>query len=63
MGLSRVAARRRRAALWCQDPLRRLGTDHIDLGALQITLDGAALARLDEIFPGPGGAAPEAYAW
>ena len=23
----------------------------------------AALDRLDEIFPGPGGAAPNAYAW
>jgi NDP-hexose 2,3-enoyl reductase len=33
------------------------------LRALEITLDDAALARLDEIFPGPGGAAPEAYAW
>jgi hypothetical protein len=28
------------------------------LGALEITLDAAALGRLDEIFPGPGGAAP-----
>ncbi|MGJ6981087.1 aldo/keto reductase [Aestuariimicrobium soli] len=31
--------------------------------ALDISLDEAALARLDEIFPGPGGPAPEAYAW
>ena len=31
--------------------------------ALGVRLDDAALARLDEIFPGPGGAAPEAYAW
>ena len=31
--------------------------------ALDITLDDKALARLDEIFPGPGGPAPEAYAW
>jgi aryl-alcohol dehydrogenase-like predicted oxidoreductase len=39
--------------------------DQLDgaLRALEITLDDAALARLDEIFPGPGGAAPEAYAW
>jgi aryl-alcohol dehydrogenase-like predicted oxidoreductase len=39
--------------------------DHLDgaLRALDITLDAQALARLDEIFPGPGGAAPEAYAW
>jgi NDP-hexose 2,3-enoyl reductase len=33
------------------------------LRALDIELDDAALARLDEIFPGPGGPAPEAYAW
>ena len=33
------------------------------LRALEITLDEAALARLDEIWPGPGGTAPEAYAW
>jgi aryl-alcohol dehydrogenase-like predicted oxidoreductase len=31
--------------------------------ALDIRLDDAALARLDEIWPGPGGEAPEAYAW
>jgi aryl-alcohol dehydrogenase-like predicted oxidoreductase len=31
--------------------------------ALELSLDADALARLDEIFPGPGGAAPEAYAW
>ncbi len=33
------------------------------LRALEIKLDEAALKRLDEIWPGPGGAAPEAYAW
>jgi aryl-alcohol dehydrogenase-like predicted oxidoreductase len=33
------------------------------LRATEIELDEAALARLDEIFPGPGGPAPEAYAW
>lgn len=33
------------------------------LKALDITLDEAALARIDEMFPGPGGTAPEAYAW
>jgi len=33
------------------------------LGALEVTLGQAELARLDEIWPGPGGAAPEAYAW
>ena len=39
--------------------------DQLDGGlrALDITLDEAALARIDEIFPGPGGTAPEAYAW
>ncbi|NUO50752.1 MAG: aldo/keto reductase [Polyangiaceae bacterium] len=31
--------------------------------ALEIKLDTAQLAKLDEIFPGPGGPAPEAYAW
>ena len=33
------------------------------LRALEIKLDEAALKRLDEIFPGPGGEAPEAFAW
>ena len=33
------------------------------LRALEIQLDEATLQRLDEIFPGPGGTAPEAYAW
>ncbi len=39
--------------------------EHLDgsLRALQIDLDDTALKRLDEIFPGPGGPAPEAYAW
>jgi aryl-alcohol dehydrogenase-like predicted oxidoreductase len=31
--------------------------------ALELDLDADLLGRLDEIFPGPGGAAPEAYAW
>ncbi len=31
--------------------------------AREITLSENILQRLDEIFPGPGGAAPEAYAW
>jgi aryl-alcohol dehydrogenase-like predicted oxidoreductase len=31
--------------------------------ATEITLDDAVLAQLDEIFPGPGGEAPKAYAW
>ncbi len=33
------------------------------LGALDVHLDTDVLAQLDEIFPGPGGPAPEAYAW
>jgi NDP-hexose 2,3-enoyl reductase len=33
------------------------------LRGLEVTLDEKVLRRLDEIFPGPGGAAPEAYAW
>ena len=33
------------------------------LRALEIQLSADQLARLDEIWPGPGGAAPEAYAW
>jgi aryl-alcohol dehydrogenase-like predicted oxidoreductase len=33
------------------------------LAALELRLDAATLARLDEIWPGPGGEAPEAYAW
>ncbi len=31
--------------------------------ALDIKLDAGVLSKLDEIFPGPGGPAPEAYAW
>ena len=31
--------------------------------AVEIKLDEKALARLDEIWPGPGGEAPEAYSW
>jgi aryl-alcohol dehydrogenase-like predicted oxidoreductase len=33
------------------------------LRALEIELSEDVLARLDEIWPGPGGEAPEAYAW
>jgi aryl-alcohol dehydrogenase-like predicted oxidoreductase len=33
------------------------------LRALEIALGDEQLARLDAIFPGPGGEAPEAYAW
>jgi aryl-alcohol dehydrogenase-like predicted oxidoreductase len=31
--------------------------------ALEIELDGSTMKRLDEIWPGPGGASPEAFAW
>jgi len=34
-----------------------------NLHALDIKLSAEDLARLDEIWPGPGGPAPEAYAW
>ena len=33
------------------------------LRVLEIKLDGDVLAKLDTIWPGPGGEAPEAYAW
>jgi aryl-alcohol dehydrogenase-like predicted oxidoreductase len=33
------------------------------VAAADIRLDADTLAALDRIFPGPGGAAPEAYAW
>ena len=33
------------------------------LRALTVDLDADALRELDKIFPGPGGTAPEAYAW
>jgi hypothetical protein len=31
--------------------------------ATEVVLDADVLKRLDEIFPGPGGEAPAAYAW
>ncbi|MBI5543721.1 MAG: aldo/keto reductase [Deltaproteobacteria bacterium] len=39
--------------------------EHLEdaLRSAQVKLDAAALKRLDEIWPGPGGEAPEAYAW
>ncbi len=37
--------------------------DGAPLQALDIKLDADALKTLDEMFPGPGGRAPEAYAW
>ncbi|MGH9133229.1 MAG: aldo/keto reductase [Ilumatobacteraceae bacterium] len=33
------------------------------LAALDVELEQSTLEALDKIFPGPGGAAPEAYAW
>ena len=33
------------------------------LSVPDITLDEATLAKLNKLFPGPGGPAPEAYAW
>ena len=33
------------------------------LPAGELSLDTEAMQKLDELFPGPGGAAPEAYAW
>jgi aryl-alcohol dehydrogenase-like predicted oxidoreductase len=33
------------------------------LAPLELSLDAATMKRLDNVFPGPGGAAPEAYAW
>lgn len=33
------------------------------LRALELKLTAESMKKLDEIFPGPGGAAPEAYAW
>jgi aryl-alcohol dehydrogenase-like predicted oxidoreductase len=39
--------------------------DQLDgsLRAVEIALDARAQKKLEEIFPGPGGPAPEAYAW
>ena len=42
---------------------RTLGQLQQNIAALEIKLDDETLTRLDEIFPGPGGRAPEAYAW
>ncbi len=36
---------------------------HGSLRALEIKLAPEIMERLDTIFPGPGGEAPEAYAW
>jgi aryl-alcohol dehydrogenase-like predicted oxidoreductase len=43
---------------------RTLGQlDGASLRSLEITLAPDTLASVDSIFPGPGGTAPEAYAW
>ena len=34
-----------------------------NLRALEVKLPAETLQQLDEIWPGPGGQAPEAYAW
>lgn len=33
------------------------------MGALSLSLSNSTLTQLDELFPGPGGSAPESYAW
>jgi aryl-alcohol dehydrogenase-like predicted oxidoreductase len=42
---------------------RTLEQLHGNLHAAEIKLDQAAQEKLDQIWPGPGGPAPEAYAW
>lgn len=42
---------------------RTVGQFQESLRALDVELSDEVLRRLDEIFPGPGGQAPEAYAW
>jgi NDP-hexose C3-ketoreductase / dTDP-4-oxo-2-deoxy-alpha-D-pentos-2-ene 2,3-reductase len=37
--------------------------DGASMRALDVKLEADTLAKIDEIFPGPGGTAPEAYAW
>ena len=39
--------------------------EHLEsaIRALDVALDDETASRLDEIFPGPGGPAPESYAW
>jgi len=33
------------------------------LSALDVTIDEGASSQLDELYPGPGGEAPDAYTW
>jgi aryl-alcohol dehydrogenase-like predicted oxidoreductase len=42
---------------------RTVGQFHESLRALEVKLDDEILKKIDAIFPGPGGPAPEAYAW
>jgi aryl-alcohol dehydrogenase-like predicted oxidoreductase len=42
---------------------RTMGQLTGSIRATEIKLDEASLKKLDEIWPGPGGPAPEAYAW
>lgn len=42
---------------------RTLAQLESSLRSTELRLDDATVRRLDEIFPGPGGPAPEAYAW
>ncbi len=42
---------------------RSVGQLESAVRATDVKLDKEALKKLDEIFPGPGGEAPEAYAW
>lgn len=42
---------------------RTIGQLEGSMRAMEIKLDQDTLTRLDEIWPGPGGEAPEAYAW
>ena len=42
---------------------RTLGQLDEAIAASELKLDEETLKALDEIWPGPGGEAPEAYAW
>ncbi len=42
---------------------RTMGQLESAVRATEVTLDEATMQKLDEIFPGPGGRAPNAYAW
>jgi aryl-alcohol dehydrogenase-like predicted oxidoreductase len=44
-------------------PRTRGQLDGASLRSLEITLAPDTLTSIDAIFPGPGGTAPEAYAW